>query len=226
MLVLAAILAFVLALVQFFSEQIIDTCRKYYTHVISFSAGISVTYVFVDLFPRFSTEVVETNQFLFVTVLVGFIFVHLIEKYVYQHSIDNLVDDRIEVINQLLSIVYHIVLGIVIFDFSEESVLQALLLFVPIVIFTGVSTLPVRQHSSSLIRFLVSLSTLAGVIMAWALFDHIQGVILSGLIGFVIGGLLFSVIRHSIPWGKEGKPFFFIIGVAVYTPIVLWILFL
>lgn len=226
MLVLAAILAIVLALVQFFSEQLIDTCGKYYTHVISFSAGISVTYVFVDLFPRFSTGVVETNQFLFVTVLIGFIFVHLIEKYVYQHSTDTLVDNRLEGINQLISVVYHIVLGIVIFDFSEESVLQALLLFVPIVIFTGVSTLPVRQHSSSVIRFLVSLSTLAGVFLAWLLVDYIQSPIQSGLIGFVIGGLLFSVIRHSIPQGKEGKPFFFIVGVIIYTPIVLLVLFL
>ncbi len=226
MLVLAAILAIVLALVQFFSEQLIDTCGKYYTHVISFSAGISVTYVFVDLFPRFSTGVVETNQFLFVTVLIGFIFVHLIEKYVYQHSTDTLVDNRLEGINQLISVVYHIVLGIVIFDFSEESVLQALLLFVPIVIFTGVSTLPVRQHSSSVIRFLVSLSTLAGVFLAWLLVDYIQSPIQSGLIGFVIGGLLFSVIRHSIPQGKEGKPFFFIVGVIIYTPIVLLALFL
>ncbi|MBS3749370.1 MAG: hypothetical protein KGY67_06685 [Candidatus Thermoplasmatota archaeon] len=226
MLILAIILAFILGLVQFFSEQIVNTCGKYYTHVLSFSAGISVTYLFVDLFPAFSINAVETNQFLFVTVLIGFIFIHLIEKYVYQHSKDDSIDDRLEGLNQFTSVFYHVVLGVVIFDFSEKSIIKALLLFVPIVIFTGVSTLPVRRHSSSLIRFFVSLSTLVGVIVAWVLFDYIQGFILSGLIGFVIGGLLFSVIRHSIPHGKKGKPLFFVIGVLVYTPIVLWTLLL
>ncbi|MDG6218216.1 MAG: hypothetical protein QCI00_02105 [Candidatus Thermoplasmatota archaeon] len=222
MLLLAAFLALVLGLVQFFSEHIVKTCDKYYAHVLSFSAGISVTYVFVHLFPHFSQDVVKTNQLLFVSVLFGFIFVHLIEKYVFQHSSNDLVDDRLGVLNQFTSVFYHIVLGIVIFDFSEQGLLKILLLFVPIIIFTGVSTLPVRHHSSNFVRFFVSLSTLAGVVLAWLLFDTIQGIIQFGLVGFVIGGLLFSVIRHSIPHGKEGKPLFFIIGVALYTPIILY----
>ncbi len=225
MLILAAILAFTLGIIQFFSEQIVQTCGKYYTHVLSFSAGISITYVFVDLFPRFSTDVVNTNQFLFVTVLIGFIFIHLIEKYVYQHSSDQMISNRLSSLNQFTSVFYHVVLGIVIFGFSEEGVIKTLLLFIPIAIFTGVSTLPVERHSSSLIHFFVSLSTLAGVIIASVFFSIIQGFVLIGLIGFVIGGLLFSVIRHSIPQAKDGKPIIFMIGVIVYTPIVLWTFF-
>jgi hypothetical protein len=226
MIVLAIVLAFILGLVQFFSEQIVDTCGRFYTHVLSLSAGISVAYIFVDLFPHFSINVVETNEFLFISLLVGFIFIHLLEKYVYQHSSDLQVDTRLSMINQFTSIFYHMVLGFVIFDFSKNSVEQALLLFVPIVIFTGVSTLPVRQHSSYLIRFVVSLSTLFGVLVACLFFDSVHKYFQIGLVGFVIGGLLFSVIRHSIPQGKEGKPFIFMIGVLIYTPIILWILFL
>ncbi len=151
-----------------------------------------------------------------------FIFIPLIEKYVYQHSSDDLVDGRLETINQFTSVFYHVVLGIVIFDFSEQNLFKVLLLFVPIVIFTAVRTLPVRHHSSGFVRFFVSLSTLAGVFLAWLLYDAIQGIVQLTLVGFVIGGLLFSVIRHSIPHGKEGKPLYFISGVALYTPIILY----
>jgi len=226
MIMVAILFAVIIGIVQFFSENIVEISGKYYTQVISFSAGISITYVFLDLFPQFSTGVVQKNELLFLTVLFGFIFVHLIEKYAYQHSTDETVDRQLEHINQFISVFYHMVLGIVIFDFVEESLIDALLLIVPILIFTGVSTLPVRSHSSLLVRFFVSLSTFVGVLVAWLLGDFIQTDTQIGLVGFVVGGLLFSVIRHSIPQGKKGKPLFFIIGVAVYTPVILWMVLL
>jgi len=226
MIVIAVLLALILGFVHFFSVQIVKVCGKYYTHILSFSAGISVTYVFVDLFPRFSLNAVETNQFLFITVLFGFIFIHLIEKYVYQHSTDDIINNRLELINQVISSFYHVVIGIVIFDFGKESVVNAFVLFIPIVIFTGVSILPVRSHSSVVVRFFVSVSTLFGVVIAWMFFDLIQGMFQIAIVGFVIGVLLFSVIRHAIPHGNEGKPFIFISGVIVYSPIVLWALLL
>jgi hypothetical protein len=199
MIFLAIILAIILGLVQFFSKDIVRKCGKYYIHFLSFSAGISITYVFVHLFPHFSREVVKTNQYIFFSLLIGFIFVHLIEKYIYQHSSIDKIDNRLGVINQFTSVIYHIILGFVIFDFAEESLENVFLLFIPIIIFTAVRTFPVRTPSSIIIRLVGSLSTLIGIGLAWILFDTIQGGIQIGLIGFVIGGLLFSVIRHSIP---------------------------
>ena len=43
----------------------------------------------------------------------------------------------------------------------------------------------------------------------------------TALLGIVIGGLFFSVIRHSLPMGKEGKPLFFIVGIVIYAPIII-----
>ena len=65
MVYLALFLALILGIIQFFSEQIVQSCGKYYFHALSFSAGISITYIFIDLFPHFSTNVIEGNQFLF-----------------------------------------------------------------------------------------------------------------------------------------------------------------
>ena len=160
MIYLAIILAIILGLVQFFSEDIVRKCGKYYIHFLSFSAGISVTYVFVDLFPHFSRKVVITNQYIFFSLLIGFIFVHLIEKFVYQHSSNEKIDNRLKAVNQFTSIFYHIILGFVIFDFAEEGLEKVFLLFIPIIIFTAVRTFPVRSHSSALIRLVGSLSTL------------------------------------------------------------------
>ena len=59
---------------------------------------------------------------------------------------------------------------------------------------------------------MVSLSTLFGVVFASFLFTNISLETQTALLGIVIGGIMFSVIRHSLPMGKEGKPMFFIIG--------------
>ena len=45
--------------------------------------------------------------------------------------------------------------------------------------------------------------------------------ILAALIGFVAGVLMFTIFRHSLPMGKEGKPLYFVVGVILYSPIVI-----
>ena len=223
---IAIILAILIGIAHFFSEKICKICSPYFKEIISLSAGISITYIFLDLFPQFSSQVIQLNEFLFLSLLIGFVVIHLIEKYVYQHIVKKQIKRKLGVINQIFSVIYHIILGTVIYNFSQQNIEKVLLLFVPIFIFTAVSTLPVSQHPSNRVNFLVSLSTLIGVLLAIFLFIRISPLVLTGLVGFVIGSLLFSVIRHSIPVGVEGKPLFFVLGVLIYTPIVIlsWVI--
>ena len=79
------------------------------------------------------------------------------------------------------------------------------LLFIPVFIFIAISILPVSQHPSKNINFLVSFSILVKVILAIILFIEISQLFLTGLEGYIIGTLLFSVIRHSIPIGTEAN---------------------
>lgn len=185
------------------------------------SAGISISYIFLDLFPNFTNEATITNRYIFISVLVGFGLLHLIEKYVYQHTSPSLIEKRLEISNQIISFVYHFILGIIILDFVEQSILEAILLFIPIVIFTAVSTIPVQQHPSRSVNFIVALSTPIGVVIAYLLQSFLSLEIVTILIGIVIGGLLFSIIRHSIPMGANGKPSYFVLGILIYVPIII-----
>jgi hypothetical protein len=223
---IALILAILLGVVQYFGENIYKACGRYYKHVISFSAGIAITYLFLDLFPNFSVEVVNTNRFYFIFLLVGFVIIHLVEKYIYQHSKEGVIEKRLGVENQLTSFVYHFILGIILVDFSRKGFQEIILFFVPIVIFSAVSTLPVSHHTSNKVNFIVSLSTVIGVLFAGVIYKGISIEVQTALLGVVIGGLLFMIIRHSLPMGKEGKPLFFIVGTLVYAPIIImsWLL--
>ena len=46
------LLAMILGFVQYFGENIYKGCGRYYKHVISFSAGVAITYLFLELFPQ------------------------------------------------------------------------------------------------------------------------------------------------------------------------------
>lgn len=219
--IISLLLAILIGVAQFLSEEMEQFLGNYYTQVISFAAGISITYLFLDLLPHYSLQVVQQTELLFLSLLFGFIFVHLIEKYLYQHSKQQQLEKNLAEVNLATSFSYHFILGIIIVDFIQQSLDQAILFFIPILIFTAVSTLPVRLHFNVKWNIFVSSATVLGVIIALFFSQQIPTVIFNALLGFVIGALLFSVIRHSLPPGKKGKPLFFVIGVLVYTPIIL-----
>jgi hypothetical protein len=218
---IAALLALLIGVIQFFTESITKICGRYLPYLLSFSAGVSTTYVFIHLFPHFSTDAVQTNKYLFLSVLFGFVLIHLVEKYIYQHSSEKQINHKLNSLNQITSFSYHFILGIIIYNFTGVGVFKVLLLFIPVMIFTAVRTLPVYPHGSAYIRLFVSLATLFGVLFAGFIFPDMSIEFQTALIGIIIGGLLFSVIRHSIPMGKQGKPLFFILGVCIYAPIIL-----
>jgi hypothetical protein len=223
---IAILLAILLGIVQYLGENIYNLCGRFYKHIISLSAGIAITYLFLDLFPFFSFEANNLNRLLFIFPLIGFVIFHIVEKYAYQHSKEGLLETHLSIENQVTSFIYHFILGIIILDFSKLGLIEVFLFFIPVLIFTAVDTLPINRHPSKKINFFVSTSTLIGVLFAGVVYSNISKEIQTALLGIIIGILLFSVIRHSIPMGKEGKPIFFIIGVLIYSLIILIIWYL
>ena len=82
---------------------------------------------------------------------------------------------------------------------------------------TTVSTVPVDITKSIASKISVAISTLSGVLFATFIYTNMDPLIHFILLGFIIGALFFTITRHSIPLGKEGKPLFFIIGVIIYS---------
>ena len=84
--VLAISLSGIIALAHYYSEDLCLKCKKIYKEMISLAAGIAVTYLFLELFPLFSSQAAKP---LFIFVLVGFVLFHLVEKYIYQSVSEN-----------------------------------------------------------------------------------------------------------------------------------------
>jgi hypothetical protein len=217
---IAIVFGIIMSIVHYFSQDIKFLSKKYADEIRSLSAGIAITYLFLHLFPQFSYGVNELSNFLFISILVGFVIFHIVEKYIYQHSPEEKLFKGLALEDSIISFIYHFVIGIVLVSFVNQGFLNGLLFLIPVLLFTLVSTLPVDITKVKGVRIIVALSTLLGVIFAEFIYTNIGLPIFFTLLGFIIGALAFTVTRHAIPKGKAGKPLFFIIGVIVYTILI------
>ncbi|MAG22283.1 MAG: hypothetical protein CL943_03195 [Candidatus Diapherotrites archaeon] len=211
------VLAFILALLHFFSEEYSEKIEKHHTKLISFSAGLFITFIFLDLFPEFFKGSAFVGDNIFLAMLIGFILFHLGEKYVYQH-----ITNKRELLTDLKEIhvigffIDHFTVGLALyFALSVSDYLFGIIIFIPLVLHTISSSLSLNHldevyNRKSPFGLLLSLSPVIGVAVAF--FLNPAKDIYYLLFSFVIGALLYVVIRDMIPQGKKGSLPAFVFG--------------
>jgi hypothetical protein len=223
--VVPIIFGIIMGIAHFFSEEFYSRYKTHYSKIISFSAGIAVTYIFLDLFPNFSEGAAQIDKLLFLSVLIGFVAFHLIEKYIYQHSPEEKLFRELAIEDSVISFLYHFVIGMLIVSFLNQDLLRGTLFFIPVLVYTAVSTLPVDITKFKSLRIIVASSTLLGILFAAYIYTTMSPLVFNILLGFIVGTLSFTVTRHSIPIGKKGEPLYFTIGVLFYTIILFLLLY-
>ena len=216
------LLGLLMGLAHYFSEEILRKFKSHKWAFLSFSAGISITYIFLSLFPRFVSGVSKENKFLFLSILLGFVIFHVIEKYIYKQKLTEykrLKEVAIE--DSIISFIYHFIIGMMIVNFFNHSFFEGVLFFIPVMLYTSVDTIPVDRTKSNIMKVILGFSTLLGILFSTFVYKNIDFRIYLVLLGFIIGVLTFTVTRHSIPSGKKGSPLFFLFGVIIYSTIIL-----
>jgi len=217
---ISVIFGIIMGFFHYFSEVILYKLERHSVSLLSFSAGISITYLFLILFPEFSKHAAESSKFVFLALLAGFVVFHVIEKYIYQHSPKRKRLREIAVEDSIISFIYHFIVGMILVSFANQGFSQGLLFFIPVLFFTAVNTLPVDMTKSKIVKVVLASSTLLGILFARFVYTEMSLIVYLTLLGFIVGALSFTVIRHSIPFGKKGKPLYFILGVIIYSTII------
>lgn len=187
----------------------------------SFAAGVSITYIFIDLFPTFSVEAATISKFMFLLVLLGFAMLHLVEKFLYQHATRSRLRNDLRIEHSLVSFMYHAIVGIVIaYIQNVYGWVAAILFFIPSVLYTIVRNVLVSVPRHRFYSILVASASFIGTLLG--VFAPITFPTYVGLIGILIGVVSYSVLRHSIPYGRKGSPLFFLLGLATYSAVIIW----
>ena len=215
------LLAIIVGVVEYFSKRINLSGKKYSSKILSFSAGVSITYLLLELLPNFMEAALGFNKYLILALPLGFISHHFIEKEIYKHNYKHDLVKMLTLEEHLFYFFYHILLGTVIVTFSLESTTKVLLLFFTILSFTAVSNLPSLKHRSVQRALFLSTSTLIGVLLALSIWRFVPQWVHFSLVGFAAGILLFTIIRHHIPFGRKGRIGYFSVGFILYSIIIM-----
>ncbi len=216
---LAIVFAAIISVIHFFSEQLNKITSPFFTQISSFSAGVGISYLFLQLLPEFIVG--ATNKLFFVSILSGFVLWHVVEKYIYKTAPRQKIFKVLALEDSIISFVYHFILGIVLVDIASKGNAEAFLFFIPVALYTALSTLPVDASRNVFVSVFLASATFAGAMAANTFF--IEYTLFKLMLGFVIGTMMFTIIRHSLPSGKAGEPFYFILGVLLYGSLILFI---
>ena len=226
---LPAIYALLLCLVHYYAEGIRIRYSNFKHHFVSFSSGLAVSYFLLVLFPELYRGVANLDKFIFIFVLIGFISLYLIDKYIYEYADKVKVKRDLKEAHSIAFFIYHLFIGIIIYDFYIQGIFSLTLFFIPIILIsvtTGISLHEIHYElkENQIIRIVLSISPLIGVFLA-TVFTIAQNFNFI-LIGIVGGIMLYMVIREFMPSEKKGEPIYFVYGVLIYTFIIIvtWIL--
>ena len=218
--------AVIISMVEYGSKYFSLRHKTYYGKILSFSAGVSITYIFLELLPLFTEKVFEVSKFLFLTLLFGFIAHHIIEKEIYQHNRKHELVKMLNLEENIFYYIYHVILGMLLVIFMQRHAAEGILFAVSILAYTIVSNLPAKKHKSQKRMIILSTSTLMGAVIGTFVWQMIPYWVELTLIGFATGVLLFTVTRHHIPYQRKGDIVFFLVGSSIYIWLILmkWLL--
>ena len=211
----------IVSIVYFFSNRFNIKNKDAKLRIISFSAGVSITYLLLEFFPRFTEGALSIHRLLFLSVLFGFTIHHIIEKEIYIHHSKHGLMKMLSLEENTFSYLYHIVVGGVFVYLSRQSIIEGFLYFVTIVSYTFVSTLPTKPHDSPFKAVFLSSSTVIGAVLMTLLYDYVPAWVNLTLMGIAIGVLIFTVTRHHIPFGRDGRAEYFTIGLISYAALII-----
>ena len=104
---IAVFLGLIIILVHFFSDRFLISKGKF----LSFATGISITYIFLYLFPEVVKSTVA-NSFIFV--LVGFAVLRVLEVHLHRHHSMNIMKRELKELHAAVFFVYHFFISAII----------------------------------------------------------------------------------------------------------------
>ena len=215
---LVLFLALILSIVHFLSETISNGIRDVHKSLLSFNAGILITIIILYLFPELTFGLKYFGHYVYLFPLTGFVFFHSAEKYLYQHiKNETKLKKEITLFHEAGFFIDSFLVGLILVLTYFTSIKLALVLFIPLLLkilsSSGALHEIHKQAETIWTKILLSSSVFIGALVGLIL--EPDKILYFGLLGFVVGVLLYVAIRDLIPEKKEGNLRYFILGVLL-----------
>ncbi len=217
------IYAALISIAHLMSDYISLRLKVYREKLLSFGAGVSIAYLFLHLLPMIHDSVQYLRELSYVSILVGFSFFHLVEKFIYQHSESEKRINQLKEVHGIGFFLYHFIVGIVLYYITTQDIVAGTLLFIPVLFHSTISSASTKEIHAEIKenffwRLLVSSSSVLGALLFMVF--NVPPTILFSLLGAVVGGLFYIIIKDILPEEKEGDPKYFILGVILFVILI------
>ena len=217
-------LSLVVAVIHFLGESIkLPAEGPRHFRLISFAAGISIGYLFLDLLPQTYYAAEQLRESVFLFLLLAFSIVHLVEKYFYQHAGKTSVQQKLKAFHTATFFLYYLLIGVVLPDLIRGEFYEGILFIIPVALHAGLigaSLAEVHgQFSPNLYeKVAISLGAPLGVLFAslMPLSPIVYHVVISGIAGI----MLYVFVREFLPEKEYGQPLFFVLGLISFYALI------
>jgi zinc transporter ZupT len=212
-----------MGITDYFGHKISGLAAKNRDNILSLSSGLLIALLFLVLLP--SLPLGEGSEVIFLDILIGFLCMHFIEKFIYRH-----VTNKRKLLQDLK--MAHIVgfgldnflVGFIIATIAETDLIIALELSIPFFLQMLTSSISLDsmdvqlndKFSKILLSVLPVLGALVGILL------DLEHFLTQNVLALILGILFYMIIRDVIPSGKRGNPILFFIGNAI--SIMLWLI--
>lgn len=210
------IIAVILGVTDFIGHRISGLAAGHRDSVLSFSAGLLISLLFLILVPDVISNGV--SEILFFFMLVGFLLMHLAEKYIYKHMTNKqeLLED-LKVVHIIGFGLDNFLIGFIIASLIELDFSVVITLSFPLFLQMLTSSISLdsidtrlKEKYSKYSKIILSVLPLLGAILGIVLeFEHL---ITNYLLAFVLGILFYIIVRDVLPQGRKGSSVLFFSG--------------
>jgi hypothetical protein len=234
------IVAIALAIVHAFISTIkVDTYMPQYRW-LSFAGGVSISYVFLDIFPELSQaqEEVSHANFLFLNYLENHVYLLALTGLVLFYGLDRLAftarrwkvennehdraDSRIFAIHISAYALVNVIFGYLLQELSNHSLWQCILLFFAAALHFFIMDYTLREHHPFLYdrlgRWILTGSILVGAIAGHSL--RLNAAVVAMVWAFLAGSILLNILKKELPEAQKTCFWSFLGGASLYAALI------
>ena len=217
------IIAVIMGLTDFIGHRISGLAAGHRDTVLSFSSGLLISLLFLILVPDVISK--GFSELLFLFMLVGFLLMHLTEKYIYRHvMIKQELLENLKVVHIIGFGLDNFLVGFIIASLVELNIFIVINISFPLFLQMLTSSISLDsidtrindKYSKIILSVLPILGAILGIVLE---FEHL---VTNYVLAFVLGLLFYMIIRDVLPQGKKGSQVLFISGNLI--GISLWLM--
>ena len=127
------IASLIIIIIHFIGKLLAEKIEKFHVELLSFGAGLMIGTFFLEIMPHISIGTNYLGKFIYIYLLIGFMVVHLLEKFVFQNATSEIeVAKDVVLFEEVGLAAYGLVIGVIIAVFFEAYGNLAFLMIIPL----------------------------------------------------------------------------------------------